>query len=44
MYVVAVQFKSQFAVEREGGRGAEEKVGRGYLGRLRWGISRHLML
>lgn len=40
MYVVAVQSKSQFAVEEEGGK----KVGRGYLGRVRWGISRHLML
>lgn len=41
MYVVAVQCKSQFAVEEEGG----EKVGRvRYLGRVRWGISRHLML
>lgn len=35
MYVVAVQCKSQFAVEEEGGK----KVGR-----VRWGISRHLML
>lgn len=42
MYVVAVQCKSQFAVEEEGGGG--KKVGRGYLGRVRWGISRHLML
>ena len=40
MYVVAVQCKSQLAVEGGGG----EKVGRGYLGRVRWGISRHLML
>ena len=36
MYVVAVQCKSQFAVEEEGGG---KKVGR-----VRWGISRHLML
>lgn len=41
MYVVAVQCKSQFDVEEEGGG---KKVGRGYLGRVRWGISRHLML
>ena len=39
MYVVAVQCKSQFDVEGGGG-----KVGRGYLGRVRWGILRHLML
>lgn len=36
MYVVAVQCKSQFAVEEEGGK----MVGRGYLGRVRWGILR----
>ena len=42
MYVVAVQCKSQFAVEEEEEGG--KKVGRGYLGRVIWVIWRHLML